>query len=346
MIKLDNVYILDSVEDILYMIREECIAKGKMYLNDIKPKSKYVQITCPFHAGGTERRPSCTVTRVSIEKGNKVVPAGLGHCFTCGEIFNLEQLVNHVFDRRLNDEFGKKWLMSHCTIGQSQEIPTLNLFHHEDMKYIDERELKNYNRTHPYMYERGLTNELIKQFQVGYDATFQLKKDGNYIPCLTFPIRDKDGNILFIARRSVRGKIFHYPTSVQKPVCYLYELYRDTDIGIKDGIIHILPELLIVESLLNAITSWKYGLPAVALLGTGTPEQYKVIERLPVDKIYLGFDPDEAGDKAVRRFLKNVKRNNIYIFDIPEGKDINDLTEDEFLDLPILTPMEWRREFG
>ena len=36
--------------------------------------------------------------------------------------------------------------------------------------------------------------------------------------CITFPIRDKEGNCLIVARRSVKGKYFNYPSKAKKSV--------------------------------------------------------------------------------------------------------------------------------
>ena len=51
-------------------------------------------------------------------------------------------------------------------------------------------------------------------------------------------------------------------------------------------------------------------------------------------KYILGHDPDEAGHKGVKRFIHNCKKSNIEVMEIPEGKDINDLNEEEFWNVP------------
>ena len=67
------------------------------------------------------------------------------------------------------------------------------------------------------MYERGLTDEVIEEFDIGYD------KDTR---CITFPVRDKSGGTLFVARRSVDTKYFNYPKEAEKPLYGLFELYQ------------------------------------------------------------------------------------------------------------------------
>ena len=46
------------------------------------------------------------------------------------------------------------------------------------------------------------------------------------------------------------------------------------------------------------------------------------------------FDGDEAGDKGIEKFLKNIRKDVIVdIIRMPRGKDVNDLDYDELEDL-------------
>ena len=93
-------------------------------------------------------------------------------------------------------------------------------------------------------------------------------------------------------------------------------------------------EVIICESILNALTCWVYGKVAVALNGTGTPYQYKQLKDLECRKFILALDPDEAGRKGEQRLIHNLQNFKIltkYIISI--GKDINDLDENEFKNL-------------
>jgi len=47
----------------------------------------------------------------------------------------------------------------------------------------------------------------------------------------------------------------------------------------------------------------------------------------------MGLDPDEAGEKSSKRLKYNLKNKVVTEFIIPKNKDINDLTESEFLNL-------------
>ncbi len=69
-------------------------------------------------------------------------------------------------------------------------------------EHISEEELDSYRFVHPYMKTRKLSDKVIEMFDVGYDKDTE---------CLTFPVKDINGNCLFIARRNVEFKRFSYP---------------------------------------------------------------------------------------------------------------------------------------
>ena len=167
-------------------------------------------------------------------------------------------------------------------------------------------DLDSYRYIHPYMYERHLTDDLIRMFDIGYD-------DEN----ITFPIKGRDGRVLFVARRSVSGKRFHIPPNIEKPLCYLYEAQK----YFPDS-----AEIHIVESLFNALTLYRYGYPAIALLGTGTREQLGMLEKLPYRRMVIALDNDPAGNAGYLKIRNNV-RDKLISRLVPReyGKDINDL---------------------
>lgn len=316
MLKLDNIYINAEIIDILSLLRTHLTLKGIKLLSHIRPGRDNIQITCPNHAGGQERRPSCGI-RTTESDG---VEVGQVHCFTCGYTASLPVFISNCFGKYDGGIYGRKWLVHNFSgIGDIGERKLdLNITRGNSAKtnvsYVSEDELESYRYIHPYMYKRGLTDEIIEKYDIGYDK----KTD-----CITMPIRDKNGKTLFFCRRSVKSKFFNYPEGVEKPIYGIYELPKECR------------EIVVCESVFNALTCVKYGKPAIALLGTGNNYQYEQINRLPVRTIILGFDGDEAGDKGAIRFARNVKNKIIHKYDIPRGKDINDLTKEEFDNLKI-----------
>ena len=186
--------------------------------------------------------------------------------------------------------------------------------------YVSEEELAKYRFTVPYMYERKLTDEIIVKYDIGFDANFIPPGRKKPLPCITFPVRDKQGRTLFFCRRAISTKFFSYPEGVVKPVYGLYELPK----GCKS--------VVVCESCFNALTSVRYGRPAIALLGTGNSYQIQQLKELGVNEFILAFDPDEAGKRATAKLKKALHSVAIvWSFEgIPEGKDLNDLTKEEF----------------
>ena len=126
-----------------------------------------------------------------------------------------------------------------------------------------------------------------------------------------------------ITERSVLSKHFFIPNGVQKPVYLLNFIKKE-----------FIYTVLVVESQLNALTAWSYGIPAVALFGTGSSYQYDILKKSGIRSYILCFDGDEAGRKGAKRFMQNMKKN-VFITDMemPLGKDVNDMEKDEFLNL-------------
>lgn len=150
----------------------------------------------------------------------------------------------------------------------------------------------------------------------GYDR----KRD-----CITFPVRDKNGNCLFIARRAINYKYFNYPHSVEKPVYGIYELYQLKKFP---------KEIYICESMIDAITLWTHRKYAVALNGLGTNYQFEQLNKLPCRKYILAMDNDAAGWKGRYRIKDNIKNKLITDAILPTNrKDINECAWSEIENL-------------
>lgn len=322
--------ILAGELEVLNELKTQLALNGIQRFAEFKPGPRNIQFNCPIHAGGQERKPSCGISTVN----NEGVPAGTVHCFTCGYTATLEQMISHCFGKDDDGVFGREWLIKNfLTISIENRKDIILDLQRGDNKitnnYITEEELDSYRYYHPYMYKRRLTDEVIEQFDVGYDNHFELKdkfgKVKSVLRCLTFPVRDINGNTLFIARRSVDIKFFHYPEGVNKPIYGLYELPKDVK------------EVIVCEGILDALTCWVYGKPAVALLGLGTEYQYDQLRKLRCRKIITALDPDTAGRRATVRLEKALSGSKLVTsYIIPEGKDINDLEKEEFENLQEL----------
>ena len=275
-------------------------------------------VTCPYHKDGQERKPSAGIKKID----------GTFHCFTCGEVHSLSEVISYCFGRQddLLGTFGWNWLLKNFAVIEVDSRKSLDLdltrgIKTVEKKYVPEEELAEYRYYHPYMWERKMTPEIVELFDIGYDK----KTD-----CLTFPVRDIYGNCLFVARRSVKTKFFNYPNNIKKPLYGVYELlnkkFPSSLIGCRLPV-----DVIVCESMIDAITCWVYGKYAVALNGLGNEFQFGELFKLPCRKLILATDNDEAGQKARQRIAKNVKNKLISEYIFPEGKkDINELSKEEF----------------
>lgn len=306
-----------------------------------KPSGNWYSIYCPFHSGGNERRPSCGVLLKDEHRNGRTMKQGTFHCFTCGRLASLEEGIGDILQSHQISGSGLDWLKANIPGFDPSTVefdylidPDLmgqvnDTFAVEYMKmrknlafpqYVSEEELQSYRFTVPYMYQRGLTDELIEMFDVGFDRNFQPPGWHAPIPSITFPVRDITGNTLFICRRAIDRKLFYIPSDVEKPLYGIYELPK----GCKS--------VVIAESCFNVHTCYKYGFPAVGLLGTGNVGQFQQLKSLGVREFVIGTDPDEAGDRSARRIKQQLRDVAIIrrMKDIPTGKDLNDLSYQEF----------------
>lgn len=259
-----------------------------------------------------------------------------GNCFACGWAGTIEEMISELYGYQDEGKFGKRWLIKRFNTVEIETRPNIMEGFNErnnrlndrninrlgnlnnnitDNTCISDEELDKYRYIHPYMYERGLTHEIIERFDIGYDKAREE---------ITFPVADLYGTIRFIASRSVKNKFFRLPKGEDKPIYQGYRFLTGT-----------YRTAYITESFLNCLTCWKYDKPAMAMIGTGNQKQYEILNKLPVREYILAFDPDEAGRKAAERFRKNVHGKIIKELVYPDDRDINDLQE-EFLNCKII----------
>lgn len=313
--------------DILNELVSQMRMNNISYIRKMIPTSRDIQICCPYHSEGMERRPSAGISR----------DTGIFHCFACEEVHSLPEVISYCFGY-IDDsgKYGWNWLLKNFMTISIEDRKDLTLDLSRDKKeekkpnYVTEEELDKYRYIHSYMYKRKLTDEIIELFDIGYD------KDTN---CITFPNRDIDGNCLFIARRSVQTKYFNYPSKVEKPVYGLYELSEQikgaNSVNGQKHYIASYDEIIICESMLDALTCCVYGKPAVALNGLGTDLQFKQLRDFPCRHYILATDMDERGLNARERIKKGLygKLVTEYRWDPKVAKDINEMSQEFFLNL-------------
>lgn len=338
MIKLQDTIIQADTQSVLDMLKFDLAQHGVDRFHIFRNNGENIQTNCPFHKGGQERKPSFGING-EIDKC---------HCFSCGWSGTIEEMISELYGYQDEGKFGKRWLIKRFNTVEIETRPNImegfhgrnnsgyrlndnaksnnniNGFNQHMQRNksseqysgeITEEELDKYRYIHPYMYERGLTDEIIERFDIGYDREREE---------ITFPVRDIEGRCVFVAGRSVERKFFRLPKGIDKPI-YCADKFRAGAYR----------TAYITESFLNCLTCWKYNKPAMAMIGTGNQKQYEILNKLPVREYILAFDPDEAGRKATERFRKNVHGKIIKELVYTDNRDINDLQE-EFLNCKII----------
>lgn len=162
---------------------------------DIKLTTDNVMVTCPFHKGGQESKPSFGINIHTLSY----------HCFTCGESGNFQELIFKLIKYKLNVNVPmiKKGSKLTLLAPKKQRMTTELL----DIGYT-------IGLTR-YLQNRGITAAVCEEYIVGYR--------GNEV---IFPIRDITGKIIFYVSRDVNDKIYQLSATV-KPVYGLYEYSRN-----------------------------------------------------------------------------------------------------------------------
>lgn len=159
-----------------------------------------------------------------------------------------------------------------------------------------------------YLYERGLSDEDIEDYRIGFD--------GNRV---VFPLLNKEKRCVGFCKRILKDsddpKYLNSRTSpIFKKKEYLYGIWKiDRDFD----------SVIITEGIFDVILASKYGFKNVLCsLGTSFGENH-----LPLIKnktVYLCFDGDDAGRKATERALKILNKNKIEarLLFLPNGQDL------------------------
>lgn len=324
---VNDIMINASCEDVVYELQRQLQINQIPYLHKIQDSGRNLMCTCPYHGNGQERRPSAGILKED----------GTFHCFACNEVHTLPEVVSYCFGK--DDMFGKwgmKWIVKNfatVSIEERKDVEIDMERNHTTNKnsilassdnnksnYVSEEELDSYRYYHDYWTKRGITADwLIELFDLGYDK----KTD-----CITFPVRDIDGNCLFVARRSVKTKWFNYPKDVDKPLYGIYELRQN---GVYD---FYGATVFITESMIDCLRLWQNHRLAIALNGTGSSEQFEQIRKMPIRKIVLATDSDMAGIKARAKIRTYVNNKIITEVILPDGrKDIGECTDEEIQNL-------------
>lgn len=305
-----NKVINTPIQTLVELLRQQLFISRIDKLDSIEVKQNNIRVTCPIHKNGKERTPSCEI--LLEDKG--LTSAGTVHCFGCGYKAGFVKFVADCLGcsfRRATE-----WVLSVSTYSLKENARDIidielnrNINQLSKVSPVTLGELREYDYVHQYMYKRKLTDEIIEKFEVGYDPK---------LDAITFPVY-VDGECQFVAKRRVKFKMFDMPKINPKPIYGLDYITEN--------------EVIVCESVINALTCWSYGKQAIALFGTGSDYQVDILNKIGPRKLILAFDGDEAGQRAFKRVSKKLTDKIVTYYKLPDGKDINDLSKDEFLAL-------------
>jgi DNA primase len=309
----------------------------------LKKAGRNLKGLCPFH---NDSNPSLMV---SPEKG-------IAYCFACnkgGDIFKFIQLIENVefpeAVRILAQRTGVP-LPEFRPEARDQKMRIIEM-NSSAAKFFAEQ-LDESKKHKKYFTERGLTEDTIQKFRLGYapDSYSALKehlmkngyKENEMLQAgllnqksiadkntydrfrnrYIFPIYDHQDNIVGFGGRVIGDGEPKYLNSPETPVynksLILYGLNRAKEAIKKEDL------AIFVEGYMDVITAHQAGTEnAIAVSGTAlTVPQLKLIKRY-TSNIAFAFDHDSAGLEATMRAIELAQGTelNIKIIVIPDGKD-------------------------
>ncbi|EGO7608627.1 DNA primase [Enterococcus faecalis] len=349
-------------------IPQEVIEEVRHRTNIVDIIGQYVQLKksgknymglCPFHE---ERSPS-----FSVAEDKQIF-----HCFGCGKggtVFNFLQeiegisfpeSVKRVADlEHLSVDFDWSEPREVADTPENQQRRSLLQLHSKAAE-LYHHILVNTKIGEPalnYLLKRGLTQELIETFQIGFapqkrdflsqvfkneqlDETlfepsglFVQRDNGTFLDRfyqrIMFPINDPQGNVIAFSGRLLKTADFpgdEMPKYLNSPETTLFNK-RETLFNFDKARKEIRKEntVLLFEGFMDVIAAWQSGVKSgVASMGTSlTNEQIRRLERV-AKEVVICYDGDNAGVQATNRAIQLLQENSHFdlsIVSIPEKLD-------------------------
>lgn len=312
--KVGNKIIEEDMETILKRLRQYLQENGIERFRNMQNNGDYIMTNCPMHKNGQELHPSCGILRVDKEG----VSMGTCHCFSCSYVARFDKMISDLFGIDDRGAFGRQWLLDNF-VNYEDETRDMKLDFDrtpkiEKVNYVTDEELDKYRYSHPYWAKRKIDEKTCIKFDLGYDIENK---------SITMPVWDMYGRCIGITRRRVDRKAFHIPEGMLKPVYLL-------NFAIKEK----WKTIYLCESQINALYLNSLGYTACACFGTGTEQQADDIKKSGVRSIVFCFDGDNAGRNGRKKMYDRLRDRLFCTYvDLPEGKDVNDLTKEEIVEL-------------
>jgi DNA primase len=309
---------------------------------------------CPFHP---EKTPSFNVTP----------ERGIYKCFGCGEAGDVFAFVQKVKGlnfldavRELAHKYGVQLVETETDRKEYDRRSLFLMLYQQACEYYRHllKDPREGQMAREYLERRGITEDIIEKFQLGFapnvwDGLLRYLGDANKVSAdtlveaglvrhkpdtdkyydlfrnrLMIPIQDDQGRVIAFGGRTLGDDQIKYLNSPETPIYtkgdHLFAFNQAKEaIKAKDSV-------LVVEGYFDAITPHQHGFDnTVATLGTAlTERQAKLLVRYTDSKrVYLCFDADVAGERAVDRGMETMSHIaegigiELRVVRVPGGKD-------------------------
>lgn len=336
--------------------------------------SQYVQLQkqgknffglCPFHE---ERTPSFSVTE----------DKQIFHCFSCGRGGNVFKFLMELENLSFQEAVVKVAKFSHVSLDEQivnaatgagqhgdPDSPTNQLIKlHQDATKLYMHILMNTEMGQPaldYLHQRGLTDQTISDYGLGYAPSKQLLKpffetrkidyqmlrhsglfienqDGElrdrFVDRIMYPIRNQSGQVIAFSGRMLKQQP-DQPKYLNSPETDLFNKRKVLfNFDLARGAVRKQGNLILFEGFMDVISAHQSSVDnGVASMGTSlTEEQIYAIQRI-TKQVYVCYDGDTPGQKATQRALSILRDNSsltLGVIQMPEGMD----------------PDEYRQKYG
>ncbi len=349
-------------------IPEDVIEQVRSQVNIVDVVSQYVQLKqsgknlfglCPFHE---ERTPSFSVNE---EKQ-------IFHCFSCGRGGNVFKFMMEIENLSFPEAVKRVAEMEHLDVDQRyfEDATPVNHETSEQKQLIDvhDQAVKLYHhilvntkmgqRALEYLHKRGLSDETIEVYQLGYapqerllkpffderkvdyqvlrkSGLFSESQDGTlrdrFVDRVMYPIRNGQRQTIGFSGRllSTDSDMPKYLNSPETELFNKRKILFNLDLA-RPNIRKDQPAILL-EGFMDVISAYQGGIKSgIASMGTSLTEQQIYDLQRITKSVIVCYDGDEPGQKAIKRAIDNFNETahqlDVSVVAIPDGLD-----PDEFI---------------
>jgi DNA primase len=178
--------------------------------------------------------------------------------------------------------------------------------------------LRRIDYSHPYLAERGVDDESIRHFGIGYN-----RGTGSMAGRVVIPIHDESGLLIAYAGRSVdhTEPKYRFPARFRKSLA-LFNLHRAAAAG---------KSVVVVEGFFDCFTVHQAGLPCVvALMGCSLSLRQEELLQERFQEVVLFLDGDKVGRTAAIKIASRlVSKVSTRVVEIPTGGQPDQLGSDQ-----------------